>query len=242
MSADSNCRSHPAASLRVRTSLALGTILLTAGCQTLVPIKADAFGKDRRAAVVLLYADKDIQAWTAPAPGYRSTDEAFDAEPVLAELHTIFIEGLSRSTHFTLVPETKVLSAAAYARAPTGPLSSMFVVPRGYKYVISESHYPLVAKEVGADMAMGFHLFPHYLPGDGVACVSLSVGIIEASGRPLWKGGVNSVSDDTSDIRKVSAARRSAIFKATMRKAMVAFEQAMTEALDEARGVGTPKR
>lgn len=211
---------------------------LLVGCQTLVPMQPDAFGKDRRAALVMLHAESDIGA-ELEAPNVR--EARYDARPAMLATHPIVLEGLARNKHFTLVPEAKVLATPSYAQASNGMLSFCCVMPPGYKFINEERLYPRIAREAGADIALALGSYLKYMP-DGRGVVILAITAIESTGRRLWKGSSRAEAADPTDIRRVSQERRAEIYKATMRRALAELETNMTEAIAEARAAPRPAR
>lgn len=204
-------------------------------------IRADAFDKGQRAALVLLHTDGKImpEPMDSFVPGtsiVRSPGGTeLDARPVFAAIHPIIVEAMGRNPHFRLVPEAKVLSTPGYVALPNAEPRWGYIVPKGYKSV-PDSNYPPIVRELGADMGVGILLNLFYDRRDGHAQMIVYVGIFDVEGQQIWKGGANAEADDRVNVLAASEQERIATFKALTRKAMVAVEQAMTAELAEARG------
>jgi hypothetical protein len=224
--------------MMVRLTAILAAAALLSGCQTLVPIRPDAFDNGQRAAILLLHAPPKIRkAMTA-----RSSGPVFDTAPILAEVRPVVIEAMARNPHFRLVPEAKVLAAPSYVAHGTGAGFWGYVSPPGYKSISSETLYPVIAREVGADMAMGLMLSLAYTAGEGAALVVVSIGVIGADGKRLWKGGGVATSELPIDVTNATAQARVDAFKDATRAAMANMQQDMTAELAIARAKPSPAR
>lgn len=215
-----------------RTLLAAVAVAWLAGCPTRIPIRPDAFDKGQRAAILLLHAYGKINPLQHDS---IKGGAVLDAAPVLAAVRPVIIDAMARNPHFRLVPEERVFAAPSYVALGAAPGSWGYISPPPYKSATDESLYPVVAREVGADMAMGLMLQFTYMPASGAAMVTISVGAIGADGRGLWTGGASGVSALPVDVTSATPQARSEAFKDAARKAMVRLEEAMTEQLAEQR-------
>lgn len=215
-----------------RTLVAAVAVALLAGCPTRIPIRPDAFDKGQHAAILLLHAYGKI----SPFQHHSVKGGAeLDATPVLAAVRPVIIDAMARNPHFRLVPEERVFAAPSYVALSAAPGSWGYISPPPYKSATNESLYPIVAREVGADMAMGLMLQFTYMPDSGAAMVTLSIGAIGSDGRGIWTGGSVGVSELPIDVTSATPQARIEAFKDAARKAMVRLEQAMTEQLAEQR-------
>lgn len=215
-----------------RTLVAAVALALLAGCPTRVPIRPDAFDKGQHAAILLLHAYGKINPFQHDSV---KGGAVLDATPVLAAVRPVIIDAMARNPHFRLVPEQRVFAAPSYVALSAAPGSWGYISPPPYKSATNESLYPIVAREVGADMAMGLMLQFTYMPVSGAAMVTLSIGVIGSDGRGIWTGGSVGISELPIDVTSATPQARIEAFKDAARKAMVRLEQAMTEQLAEQR-------
>lgn len=218
----------------MRTLVAAVSLVVLAACQSAPPIRPDAFDAGQQGAILSLQIQPKVELWAADG----AEGPELDATPLLAQLRSVVVEAMAKNPHFKLVPEAKVFAAPGYVAHPSTPDPSGYLAAPGYKPVTSEAIYPQLARETGADMAIGIMLNLAYREGDGAAAVVVSVGAIDRKGRGVWRGGASAVSDQRVDVRKASAKARNEAFKDAARKAMAQLEEGMTEqlAFETARG------
>jgi hypothetical protein len=220
---------------------------LLLACGYSAPIRPDAFDRGQKAAVVLVHTDGKImpEPLETHTPGARQGTvwggEELDARRVFDAMHPVVMEALGRSAHFRLLPEAKVLASPAYAALRVEPKWG-YIVPKGYQWAASDSAYPPVLRELGADLGIGllFNLF--YGRGGGEAKMIVYVGIFDANGQTVWKGGTKTQSDRPVNVVAASERERIEVFRELARKAMGEVEEEMTAQLAAARGTRAPAR
>jgi hypothetical protein len=222
--------------------------VLLSGCGFHMAIRPEYFDRGQKAAVVLVHTESEIYPEPAEyhVPGQTLPvlpgGQKLDAVPVFAAIHPIIMEAMARNPHFRLVPEEKVLSTPAFRALPAAPPRWGYIVPKGYKWVTSDSAYPPVVRDAGADMGIGILLNLFYDRADGSAKMIVYVGILDAQGKGVWKGGTGADADRRVNVVAASERERIEAFKEVTRKAMAQVERAMTEELAAARGALTSAR
>jgi hypothetical protein len=143
--------------------LAFATAML-AGCGTVVTGATDvdksAFGEKKRYAVVTIASMKNFSGERSIFQAFKDPDDipGANTQQMIDKLAPRIIATLGKSTRFSLLPETRVLSSRAYRSAAEDPKVvrvAMFTadmnVARGYRYLSEPQKFATLAQELGVD-------------------------------------------------------------------------------------------
>lgn len=181
----------------MQTVKAVGVVLTlflavaVSGCAPMVitgspDVEKNAFGAKKRFAVVSIASYKTFRGEQGMAQLFTSNDNipGLNSQPLINAVKPKIIGSLRNSRHFSLVPESTVLSSRAYRNIQEDERevkvlfsSDSINVAPGYKYVSNEEKLARLARELGVDGVIGITM--HFSVGSGKGGVSyngLSLG------------------------------------------------------------------
>ena len=155
--------------------------VLLAGCAVPVitgaaDVNKAAFEGKKRYAVVTIAAHKNFSGERAITDLFKNPDNVAGAntQPILDKLAPRVLHTMGRSSHFSLLPEQRVLAHRGYRAVDEDPravgfafLTSDLNVAPGYRYFSEPQKYARLAQDLG---------------GDGVIAVQVHFSVSAASG------------------------------------------------------------
>jgi hypothetical protein len=196
---------------------AIAALIATGGCAVGRRISPEAFRRGMPLAIVtvssspqIMYSETHVVATGIGmgGPDMRGTGfKAGEAKAVLPATKAAVVRALSHTRQFQIVSEETVLSSAAYASAPAGPLNvwtKSLVAAKGYKLVFDEERAGRIARALGASGALFVSLDHHYttqgVPGGRIAGnVHVMLTAVDRSGRIIWTDYTHQLSERTLD-------------------------------------------
>ena len=174
-------------------SLILTLFLATAlsGCATMVitgsaDVDQSAFGAKKRFAVVSIASMKTFQGQQGITQMFKSNDDipGTNSQPLINAVKPKIISSLKNSGHFTLLPESAVLSSKAYKNIQEDErvqkvlfFSEGINVASKYKYISDEKKFAQLAKDLNVDGVIGITMGFSISSGKGFFAVNgLAVG------------------------------------------------------------------
>lgn len=153
--------------LRLFLTAALGWLL--AGCAPMAitgapDVEKSAFGAKKRFAVVSIASIKTFHGERSMGDLFKSADNVAGAntQPLINKLNPKVISALGQSSHFALMPESRVLGNRAYRAMAEDDrvvkvmmMSSDMNVANNYKYFSDPQKYAKLAQELGVDGVIG---------------------------------------------------------------------------------------
>lgn len=145
-------------------AIAAATLFL-AGCSTPVitgatDVDKAAFQGKKRYAVVTIASHKNFSGERAIFDVFKNPDNVAGAntQPILDKLGPRIVSTVGRNSHFSLMPESRVLAHRAYRAADEDPRTggvSVFTydinVAPGYRYFSEPQKYARLAQDLGVD-------------------------------------------------------------------------------------------
>ncbi|HEX2531983.1 MAG TPA: hypothetical protein VHK70_11035 [Burkholderiaceae bacterium] len=199
------------------SSLALTIIVgfMISGCAPMTitgaaDVDKGAFGTKKKFAVVSIASLKTFQGEKGLFQMFKSTDEiqGADTQPIVDKLKPKIISAFGNSKHFTLMPESTVLSSRAYRSFSEDErivkvlfMSEPINVANRYKYISDEQKYAKLAKDLGVDGVIGVTLNFGVSTGGGALSInglslgqksyssmaSISAVAYNKNGKVIWK-------------------------------------------------------
>jgi len=138
---------------------------LVAGCAAPIvtggaDVEKAAFGEKKRFAVVTIASNKSFTGERALLDTFKNAENVpgANSQPMIDKLGPRIVGTLARSSHFSLVPESRVLSNRAYraaaedARQQGAAIFSVDLnVAQGYRYFSEPQKFARLAQDLGVD-------------------------------------------------------------------------------------------
>ena len=152
-----------------KAGIAVVLVLLLTACAPMTitgsaDVNKEAFGAQKRFAVVSIASMKDFYGEKGLTQLFKSTDEipGANTQPLIDELAPRIVSTLDKSGNFVLVPEQDVLASNAYRNvaADEQVMKVLFMtkdlnVAHNYKYISDPQKYAALARQLDVDGVIG---------------------------------------------------------------------------------------
>ena len=195
--------------------LTLFLAMALSGCATMVitgsaDVDKSSFGAKKRFAIVSIASLKTFRGEQGLTQIFRSNDDiqGVDTQPLINAVRPKIISSLRSTKHFTLLPESAVLSSKAYKNLKEDErvMKALFFsdginVANKYKYISDESKFAQLAKDLGVDGVIGITMHFSIASGKGFlsynglavgqksysAMASITAIAYNRDGKIIWK-------------------------------------------------------
>ena len=204
---------------------AMAALIATGGCAIGRRVSPEAFRRGMPLAIVtvssspqIVYTETHVVVTGTGAADTRGSGfKAGEARTVFPATKAAVLRALSHTRQFQIVSEETVLSSAAYASAPVGPLNMGTkdnLAAKGYKLLFDKGQAARIARAVGASGALFVSLEHNYttqgVRGGRIAGdVNVMLTAVDRSGRIIWTDYTHQFSErtlDSSSLRVATAA------------------------------------
>lgn len=185
------------------------SLLFTAGFTfSKIKVKPDAFGKEKRFAIVSVVTMNKIRAnsQTSGLIGMmKSATKKYafsaDAAPVIKKAMPTIYRELSKSKQFTLVSPRKVLASLPMKKVkgtkPKNIMGAKYIMPAGYKYIKSKTELKNLANDLKVDgvitMSVNYGVAQSHIGVAGIGVgknyptVLIAIAAMDRKGRLIWR-------------------------------------------------------
>lgn len=173
-----------------------------------IKVKPDAFGKEKRFAIVSVVTMNKIRASSQKSgmiglmkAATKKYAFSTDAAPVIKRAMPTIYKEMSKSKQFTLVSPRKVLASLPMKKVkgtkPKNILGNKYIMPAGYKYIKSKSKLKKLANDLKVDgvitMSVNYSVAQAHVGVAGIGVgknyptALIAIAVIDRKGRLIWR-------------------------------------------------------